>query len=73
MGFLNYRPASLKASDKCAKSEIDKASPRIEGFISAISKAFSSLDFTSSDISDRLIEKKHEEDDLNDLIGGLED
>ena len=25
------------------------------------------------DISDRLIEKKHEEDDLNDLIGGLED
>ena len=40
--FLNYRPDSLKASDKCAKSEIDEP-PRIEGFISAISKACSSL------------------------------
>jgi hypothetical protein len=41
--------------------------------ISSLEKVLECYQLSMDDISDRLIEKKHEEDDLDDLIGGLED
>lgn len=41
--------------------------------VETLEKVLECYQLSMDDISDRLIEKKHEEDDLDDLIGGLED
>ena len=47
-GVHFYNPTSFRASASFANSAIDKASPRMDGLISAISRAFSSLALVSS-------------------------